>query len=208
MCSLLLTLSVLGPEPCGRWLEAGPGSFAACLPSAGPGADLRSTPFPLPRASQLDSQGSSTQLSGSQQAIGKVRDGSGPHLGFLFPDHLGCTRASFPSVFSSCATAHPIPLPPLLRAWRLVLEEVRGLALAGRDQVPMGAAAILARHPAAPPPISGLLGGTCRGCSTSAPLFKYNAPIFLVLKAVGLPLHLQCVETNSPPSHPRSSVMG
>lgn len=102
----------------------------------------------------------------------------------------------------------PIPLPPLLRAWRLVLEEVRGLALAGRDQVPVGAAAILARHPAAPPPISGLLGGTCRGCSTSAPLFKYNAPIFLVLKAVGLPLHLQCVETNSPPSNPRSSVMG
>ena len=45
----LLTLSVLGPELCGRWLEAGPRSFAACLPSAGPGAVLEHS-LPLPQS--------------------------------------------------------------------------------------------------------------------------------------------------------------
>ena len=141
---------------------------------------IRGTPPQKPRVfrraggigTSQPSQGSRQRLHAPWPPTVKVWDGSGPHLGFLFPDHFGYTQGLFPYVFSSCATAHPIPLPPLLRAWRLVLKEVRGLALAGRDQVPVGAAAILAQHPAAPPPISGLLGGTCRGCSTSAPLFK------------------------------------
>lgn len=61
---------------------------------------------------------------------------------------------------------HLPSLPPLLRAWRLVLKEVRGWAHACR----------LAQHPATLPTSAGSLEGTCRQCLTSAPSLQIKCP--------------------------------
>lgn len=103
----------------------------------------------LPRASQLHSQVSGTQL--PREETGRA------HHGFLFLDHLGYICALFPSVFSTCA----VPAAPS-QSLETCSEGGEGLG----PCLPSGTA------PCHPSHVSRLLEGTCRQCLTSGPSFK------------------------------------
>lgn len=134
----------------GCWRQA----RKSCHLSAGPGLSSGALP-PL-----LDSQGSSTQLSGSQQAVGRLGQ---PLVPFLA--HLGGVLGLFPWIF---ATPTPSPCHPFLEP---VLKEVRDWAWLGGT----GSCASWSHSGTAPcRPTSHHQApeGTCRGCPISIPLFK------------------------------------